>query len=128
VPLTCNQIQIQTQKPSPGGDNPDDTFDVSTSLAVGEVSFEDWLRVAAKKEKYGALFFWQLRSKLDEFRNLPMDTSLVAREQKKRELTDLYSYRQTLSSAASNMDICAFFSIHCISLNDFTNLTPWRAK
>jgi hypothetical protein len=89
-PNDCPQMKRPILRPSPGGDYPDDTFDVATLQAAGEVSFEDWLRVAVKNNKKWAIFDWQLRNKLNEFKSLPPGTDPFLREQKKKELIDFY--------------------------------------
>jgi len=97
------QIPQILQMPGPGGDHPDETFDVATLQADGEVTFDDWLRVASKKGKIGAIFFWQLKNKLNEFKSLPVGTDPILREQKRKELIDFYKAR------VNNADIVEAF-------------------
>jgi tripartite motif-containing protein 71 len=94
----CLKAKIP-QKPSPGNDHSDDNVSAATLQAAGEVPFEDWLRVAIKRDKKGALFLWRLRNKLNEFESLPENTDIILKEQKRREL--IYFYTSNINNPDS---------------------------
>jgi hypothetical protein len=84
----CQKMTVPIIQAGAGGDHCDDTAGSSSLEVLGDVSFEDWLRIGAKKGNKGAMLIWALRNKLNALKALPEGTDPALKYQKERELID----------------------------------------
>jgi sugar lactone lactonase YvrE len=85
----CSPPQLKPL--GPGSDHPDDKFDVSTSSPSDNALIEDWVRLGIKKGLSSVLFFWNLRTKLEEIRSLSPETDPVVKARMIWKMNEVFS-------------------------------------